>query len=154
MITLRPATAHDATQIADLYLASRRVFVSFAPIPHSDEDVRLWITTVLVPSGSVTVAVDGSSIVGMMAAARRDGVGWIDQLYLLPSHVGRGIGGRLLQHALDDLGPPVRLHTFQANAGARRFYERRGFEVVDYGDGTGNEERCPDVLMEWSAEVR
>ncbi len=149
MITLRPATAADAPQIADLYLASRRTFLSFAPLAHDDESVRRWIATILVPSEWVTVAVDGPSVVGMLAATRRDGIGWIDQLYLLPSHVGRGIGARLLRHALDDLGPPVRLHTFQANAGALRFYERHGFEVVEYDDGTGNEEGCPDALMEW-----
>jgi ribosomal protein S18 acetylase RimI-like enzyme len=43
---------------------------------------------------------------------------------------------------------PVRLYTFAANTGARRFYERYGFVAIAYGDGSHNEERTPDVLYE------
>lgn len=48
-------------------------------------------------------------------------------------------------------GPVVRLYTFQANQGARRFHERHGFRVVGFGDGSGNEEGVPDPLYEQSA---
>jgi ribosomal protein S18 acetylase RimI-like enzyme len=41
------------------------------------------------------------------------------------------------------------LYTFQPNAGARRFYERHGFAAVEFGDGSDNEERVPDVLYRW-----
>jgi len=39
--------------------------------------------------------------------------------------------------------------TLEANQRARAFYERRGFRAIAFGDGSGNEERCPDVLYEW-----
>jgi hypothetical protein len=74
---------------------------------------------------------------------------WVDQLYLLPALVGRGIGTRLLELARSTLVPPIRLYTFQCNQPARIFYERRGFEAIAFGDGSGNEERCPDILYEW-----
>jgi GNAT superfamily N-acetyltransferase len=93
-------------------------------------------------------ALAGDEIVGMLAASREAGVGWIDQLYLAPHHVGNGIGTLLLAHALKTLPSPVRLYTFQANHGARRFYERHGFKAIAFTDGQGNEERCPDVLYE------
>ena len=32
---------------------------------------------------------------------------------------------------------------------ARHFYEARGFEAIAFGNGSHNEERCPDVLYEW-----
>ena len=60
--------------------------------------------------------------------------------YLLPEWVDGGIGSRLLDLALRELPPPVRLYTFQCNERARRFYERRGFEAIAFGDGSGNEE--------------
>jgi hypothetical protein len=44
----------------------------------------------------------------------------------------------------------VRLWCFQANSGARRFYERHGFVAVEFTDGHDNEEGCPDVLYERS----
>ena len=77
---------------------------------------------------------------------------WIEQLYLLPAWVGQGIGTKLLDLARAELRPPIRLYTFQANERARCFYESRGFRAIAFGDGTGNEEKCPDVLYEWRPE--
>jgi putative acetyltransferase len=70
--------------------------------------------------------------------------GWIDHLYVLPGSQGRGVGVALLSIAMERL-PEINLWTFQANAGARGFYERFGFTAVEFTDGAGNEEREPDV---------
>jgi ribosomal protein S18 acetylase RimI-like enzyme len=150
-VTIRSATADDAELVAEVYLASRKAFLSFAPLTHSEQAVRRWIADRLIPTGGVTVAEDAERrrIVGMLTLTRRDGIGWIDHLYVLPAAVGQGLGTRLLGHAKVALGPPICLYTFQANDGARRFYERHGFRVVAFGDGSGNEEGCPDVLYEW-----
>lgn len=137
-----------------MLLASRKAFVAFAPMAHTDDDVRAWVATSLIPGGGVSVAADRASddaIVGMMAISQQGGVGWIDQLYLHPSVVGHGIGTQFVKLAKESLGSPVRLYTFQENAGARRFYERHGFRPIAFGDGSDNEERCPDVLYEWAA---
>jgi ribosomal protein S18 acetylase RimI-like enzyme len=152
-VELRPATQADSEKVADVYLASRNTFLDFAPMAHSEAEVREWIANHLLPSGGVMVAVAGrdmDAVVGMMALSREDGVGWIDQLYLLPSAVGLGIGSRLVEQAKSELGPPIRLYTFQENAGARRFYERHGFRAIAFGNGSKNEEGCPDVLYEWA----
>jgi ribosomal protein S18 acetylase RimI-like enzyme len=151
-VILRAATPRDAYAVAEVYLGSRRAFLPFAPPAHSDDDVRQHFASDLIPGGSVTAAVAGGGdgpLVGMMAVSLSAGVGWIDQLYLLPSAVRRGIGTRLLEQAKSELGSPIRLYTFQANHDARRFYERHGFRIVAFGDGSKNEERCPDVLYEW-----
>jgi GNAT superfamily N-acetyltransferase len=145
---LRPAASQDAPGVADVLLASRKEFLAYAPLAHSDAQVRQWVRGSLIPSGGVTVACLGSQIVGVLAAACEADVSWIHQLYLLPAHVGRGFGSQLLARALNELPRPVRLYTFQANKGARRFYERNGFVPVEFGDGSTNEERCPDVLYE------
>ena len=153
-VIFRPATDRDAEQVASVFLASRKAFVAFAPLAHADDDVRAWLANLLIPGGGVSVAVAGSSnegIVGMMAVSQQDGVGWIDQLYLDPSAVGRGIGTRFIALAKESLGSPIRLSTFQENAGARRFYERHDFRAIACSDGAGNEEHCPDVLYEWAA---
>jgi len=75
----------------------------------------------------------------------------IDQLYVHPKWQNGGIGQRLLQLAKERRPRLIQLHTFQANLGARRFYERHRFKPIDFTDGTNNEEHQPDVLYEWTS---
>ena len=145
---LRAATIEDAPHIAEVLLSSRRAFLPYAPLAHTDAEVRQWVREVLVPSGGVTVASTDSGIVGVLATARESNVSWINQLYVAPGRTGQGIGAQLLAHALASLERPVRLYTFQANLRARSFYERHGFKANAFSDGADNEERCPDVLYE------
>jgi ribosomal protein S18 acetylase RimI-like enzyme len=153
-VVFRAATVDDADAVADVYLRSRKELVACAPLAHSDDDVRHWIRRRLIPAGRTTVAVADGSVIGMLAVSSGTDCSWIDQLYLLPEWVDRGIGSRLLRLALSQLPPPVRLYTFQCNERARRFYESRGFEEIVFGDGSGNEERCPDILYEWNGQAR
>jgi hypothetical protein len=44
---------------------------------------------------------------------------------------------------------PLRLWAFHRNAQALRFYAARGFRVVERTDGSRNEEREPDAMLEW-----
>jgi GNAT superfamily N-acetyltransferase len=102
----------------------------------------------LLQREDVTVASVAGQMAGVMATYQPGGISWITQLYLHPSHVAQGIGSQLLNMALATLPRPIRLYTFQQNTGARRFYERNGFLPIQFTDGAGNDERCPDVLYE------
>lgn len=42
------------------------------------------------------------------------------------------------------------LYVFASNTPAQTFYERRGFVVTARSDGAENEEREPDLRMEWA----
>lgn len=145
---LRAATPADAAKIAQLYLGSRRHFLPYAPLAHSDADVHTWIREHLLPSAQVTLALDGGELLGFIASTKGDACQWVDHLYLRPASVGLGIGSALLQPIIASQTRELRLYTFQQNLGARRFYERFGFVAIAFSDGSGNEERCPDVLYE------
>lgn len=120
----------------------------YAPFAHPDEEIRTWVASQLVPSGGVMVAELHGQVVAIMATARAETLSWITQMAVDPALVGQGIGSLLLAHAMRTLALPIRLYTFQANLGARRFYERHGFVAIELTDGQANEERCPDVLYE------
>ena len=150
VLALRLATSDDARAVADVLIRSRADYLPFAPSAHPPDDVRIWVADRLVPTGAVTVAEHQGEVVGVLATSRLDGVSWIDQMYVRPGWTGRGVGAQLLEHAHRQLPRPIRLYTFQANAGARRFYERHGYRAIEFTDGQANEERCPDVLYELS----
>ncbi len=144
--TLRAALPSDAPAVGTVLIESRRVLMPYAPSVHTDDDVRQWVQGRLLPGGQVTVALVDHAVAGVLAVSQRDGMAWIDQLYVHPAQVARGIGNALLSQALARLPRPVQLCCFQANTRARRFYERRGFVALSFSDGAGNEEGCPDVL--------
>lgn len=60
---------------------------------------------------------------------------------------GRGIGTALMQEAQAEHAR-LWLWTFQANAGARRFYARQGFAELERTEGE-NDEGLPDVRLGW-----
>ncbi|HTC44235.1 MAG TPA: GNAT family N-acetyltransferase [Steroidobacteraceae bacterium] len=153
-VDLRTAESGDAAQVAEVLISSRQAFVPFAPSSHSPADMRSWVTHKLLPTGRVTLAEVEGRLAGVMATSHDGVASWIDQLYIRPGYLSRGIGARLLASALTALPPPIRLYTFQANTGARRFFERHGYIAIEFTDGRANEEKCPDVLYEYRPECQ
>jgi GNAT superfamily N-acetyltransferase len=150
-VLLRPAAPADAAALGDLYLRSRGALAAYAPLAHAPAAVRDWLARVLIPSGGVTVAHDGDALVGMSAHTHDGPLTWLDQLYVCPTRLREGIGARLLAHVQALTPVALQLHTFQPNAAAIAFYERHGFVEIGRGDGSDNEERCPDLVYRWVA---
>ena len=149
-IQIRTAKTSDATEIADIYLESRKQLMPFATLAHSDDEVRHWIKENLITKGNVTVAIVDQKIVGMCATSHKDKISWVDQLYVKPDYIQKGIGSALLSDAVTRSTLPIRLYTFQENQLAKRFYEKYGFVAIQFSDGSSNEEGVPDVLYELS----
>lgn len=134
----------EVDDLAELWLAARAASVPAIPPPvHSDDEVRDWFRAVVVPDREVWVIGAPGAVEALLVL---DG-DLIDQLYVRPGSTGRGLGGRLVTLAQSSHGRLL-LWTFQANAGARRFYERHGFEAGLETPGD-NEEGAPDVRYEW-----
>jgi GNAT superfamily N-acetyltransferase len=112
---------------------------------HTPEEDRWFYRERVFTECQVHGAFEGGALAAIIAF-RSD---WIDQLYVLPEVQGRGVGSELLQvakRAFDCL----QLWTFQRNLGARRFYEARGFALVEETGGDRNEEREPDARYLWA----
>ena len=141
---LRRAIAQDAQAIAIVHRTAMRLSLGFLPELHTAEEDLRFFGERFLPANEVWVAEEEGEVVGYIGFDPD----WINHLYLLPQAQGQGIGPKLLALALADRRPR-RLWTFQKNARARRFYETRGFRLLELTDGSGNEEKTPDALYEW-----
>ncbi len=91
---------------------------------------------------------DDRSVIGFIARQEKE----IQALYVAASARGQGVGKALLDHAKEQM-PQLGLWTFQANTGAQRFYLREGFLEDKRTDGSGNDEKLPDVHLSWEREL-
>ena len=149
VVELRTARVEEAPDIAAVWLRSRTASAPDIPTPiHTDDEVRSWFATVVLPTREVWVADVDGTVVAMLVLHDN----WIDQLYVDPRHTGHGIGTALVSLAKAHRPQGLRLWTFQANQRARRFYEAQGFVPVESTEGD-NEENSPDVRYEWRPVV-
>jgi 8-oxo-dGTP pyrophosphatase MutT (NUDIX family)/N-acetylglutamate synthase-like GNAT family acetyltransferase len=143
---LRPATLNDAAAIAECYLDSFNQALPGIVRPHTDDAVRAWVRDIVLPTMTTTVALHPLGFITGFCATTP---GWITELYVEPAWQARGVGRQLLLHATAQQSEGLELWTFQQNTRAQRFYERHGFVEMERTDGSGNEERAPDIRYRW-----
>ncbi|WP_246885546.1 GNAT family N-acetyltransferase [Streptomyces sp. GESEQ-4] len=152
-VALRRASAPDAPAAADVWLRSYSAALPTVRRAHSDDEIRAYFRDVVIPRGTTWVAeamvesggAGAGVVVGMMTLDGEE----VNALYLDPDWRGRGIGDRFVALAKELSPTGLTLWAFQVNHPAQRFYERHGFTEVHRTDGSGNEEREPDIRYAW-----
>jgi GNAT superfamily N-acetyltransferase len=109
-------------------------------------DIFEWIRDVVLRDSRVTLVVSAEGETGGFASVRN---GVLEHFYIAPHLHGQGLGTLLLAAAKEENPRGLRLHVFQRNLAARRFYEWRGFRLVELRDGSSNEEGELDAVYEW-----
>jgi len=164
---LRAATASDAEALAALHTGSwqrtYRGMMSDAFLDGGALDDRrhVWRERLATPDADrlVTVADDGTRLVGFICVFARGDAGWgayIDNLHVVRDWQGRGLGRALMRSAAEWVcrtqpGAGVYLWVMEANATARGFYERlgaRNVETVEYPDPGGG--HAPNCRYVWA----
>ena len=143
-LRIRPAEREDADPIARLFLVSKAT-LTFLPNIHTDEETSYFIANIVLRDQEVHVAETNGEISGFIAMHGD----MVEQLYVRPDLLRRGIGSALLRRAMERLPSGFRLWVFLQNVPARRFYESHGLRLIEQTDGSRNEERTPDALYEW-----
>ncbi|KAA2313173.1 GNAT family N-acetyltransferase [Pseudooceanicola sediminis] len=138
----RPARLYNVPALARILWSFTRDTDWMPQVRHRGMDVLLLVRLVL--RGSVRLICDDD---GPCAFIAREG-DLIHALYVHARARRRGHGRALLSEAkatrtLLALWTPVESNT------ARRFYAAEGFSTAAYGDGSGNDEALPEVLMIW-----
>jgi GNAT superfamily N-acetyltransferase len=143
---IRRATAGDVDAVAALF---RRSFgtLDFLPTLHTPDEDRQYLGRV-VDEQDMWVAERDGQILGFLSLDGKLGTFF----YVDPAAHGAGVGSALFEEAQKARPEGFEFWVFQRNEKARRFYERRGCRAVRFTDGSGNEEKEPDVLYEWRPE--
>ena len=139
-VFLRAATSDDVGALAAI-LGAWIAETQWMPKLHSPDETHAFLTH-LINTQTVRM-VDRSGFLSRLGNE-------VTALYLAPPARGKGLGTAMLQSAkaaMDQLC----LWTFQANLTPRRFHEAQGLLEIGRTDGAANDERRPDVRMEWRA---
>lgn len=122
---VRPAGAADVPALAAI--AERSYHAAFAEILEADvlasRDKSFFAERFASSCQHMLVACSGDMLVGFLLMTDRH----IDMLFMDPAASGRGGGAFLLREA--ERRGAKSLECFRDNHGARRFYERHGWQV-------------------------
>jgi GNAT superfamily N-acetyltransferase len=121
--------------------------LDFLPILHT-HDENLAFLRLVVAEQDVFVAEREGRVLGFLALDGDLGTFF----YVDPDKQGAGIGSALWEAATHARPGGFHFWVFQENERARRFYEAQGAVPVEFTDGSGNEERTPDVRYDWRPE--
>jgi GNAT superfamily N-acetyltransferase len=142
---LRRATPADVEQIVDVFERSFAT-LDFLPKLHTHEENVAFLSAV-VEGQDVWVAEHDGRVAGFLALDGDQGTFF----YVDPQAHGEGIGTALFELAQHERPDGFRFWAFQDNVQARHFYEKRGCVAVEFTDGSGNEEKTPDVRYRWTS---
>jgi GNAT superfamily N-acetyltransferase len=135
-LTIRRAGPEDVeTALRIQRAASTTAFAHIFPPdrhPFPDDEVRdEWRATLASDETEVHVAEEDGEPVGVVTV----GGEFLAQLYVLPGQQGTGVGSALHDLALERLrargNGRAKLWCLEENVSARRFYERRGWELTE-----------------------
>jgi ribosomal protein S18 acetylase RimI-like enzyme len=146
-VAVRRAVAEDGPRIAAVYTAARAHAVpQMPPALHTgDEDMAFYSRRLRDDEVTAWIAEADGELLGFALCTPT----FLDSLYVRPDLSGQGIGSLLLDVVEATHPDGYELWVFESNTGARRLYERRGLVEVERTDGSGNEEKAPDLRMAW-----
>jgi GNAT superfamily N-acetyltransferase len=135
---IRRATEQDVDAIVAIFEPSFAT-LDFLPQLHTHEENIAFFRR-CVSDGEAYLLGDGFAILSGDT---------LSHLYIHPRSIGTGTGHALFEHVTSLRPDGFDFWVFQQNERARRFYEAHGATAVAFTDGSGNEERTPDVRYEW-----
>jgi GNAT superfamily N-acetyltransferase len=130
-IAYRAAEPADFDAIADVWRESALASEGARSSLPSLAELRSRVDHEIAAGWAVTVALDGQEIIGFLAL--KPALAALDQLFILPTHQGRGIGRDLIERAKQAMPGGFTLRTASANQKARQFYSASGLALLEEG---------------------
>jgi ribosomal protein S18 acetylase RimI-like enzyme len=130
MISIRRVDLKEANALTQIALSAKAYW------DYPERWMEIWtsqltFTPEYFESNESWVAVDGDQQIGFYTLQDSSGVAWLENLWVLPAYMGKGIGRRLFLHAVE-LARQRGYKTLQleADPNALGFYEKMGMYKI------------------------
>ena len=129
-VLIRPAIPEDAYALTQIALAAKRHW------GYPERWMEIWtpqltFTPEYFEEHESWVAIDGDQQIGFYTLQDKNGIAWIENLWVLPAYIGKGVGRQLFLHALE-LARQREYKTLQleADPNAAGFYEKMDMHKI------------------------
>ncbi len=144
MITIRPANPSDAEALSKIAFAAK-VHWGY---PASWLDLwkpQLTFTPDYFEYNESWVAENDGVPIAFYTLQDRDGIAWIENLWVMPEYIGRGVGKELFLHAIEMARQRgYKSLQLEADPNAMGFYEKMGMRKI--GERHSEEDGQPRIL--------
>ncbi|MBI3161153.1 MAG: GNAT family N-acetyltransferase [Chloroflexi bacterium] len=131
MISIRRALPEEASRLTQICLAAKRHW------KYPEAWIEQWVpqlsfSAAYVLENEVWAAVDEDAPVGFYSF-KQDGANlWLENLWIAPEAMGKGIGAQLFHHALEQCrAKQSAVLKVESDPNARGFYEKMGAVKID-----------------------
>ena len=127
----RKATSEDLEELNRISLKSKRHW-GYSEAMIESWRTELTLTKVHLSEQNVTVMEGSAHIMGFCAVSYSEGRTEIEHLWLLPEHIGKGFGRKLLEKSISEYIAKDQEIYVTADPNAEAFYQKQGFVTVTY----------------------
>jgi ribosomal protein S18 acetylase RimI-like enzyme len=144
MMSIRRARPEEAVTLSQIALAAKRHW------GYPERWMEIWkpqltFSPEYFEASESWVAEINNAPIAFYTLLEKDGNAWMDNLWVSPEFIGKGIGKRLLLHALElSRGRGDRKMQLEADPNAVGFYEKMGMQKV--GERVSELEGRPRIL--------
>lgn len=144
MALIRRVNSEEAKVLTQIALSAKRHW------GYPERWMEIWtpqltFTTEYFEENKSWVAVDSEKTIAFYTLQDKNGIAWLENLWVLPEYIGKGVGKELFLHALN-LARQRGYKTLQLEAepNAMGFYEKMGMEKI--GERRSEIEGQPRIL--------
>lgn len=144
MILIRQVKSADADRLTQIALSAKRHW-DYPERWMESWTPQLTFTPEYFEENESWVAVDGEKPIAFYTLEDKNGIAWLENLWVLPEYIGKGIGKDLFFHAVTlARGRGYKILQLEADPNAMGFYEKMGMKKI--GERQSEVDGSPRIL--------
>ena len=144
MILIRQVKSADADRLTQSALSAKRHW-DYPERWMESWTPQLTFTPEYFEENESWVAVEGEKPIAFYTLEDKNGIAWLENLWVLPEYIGKGIGKDLFFHAVTlARGRGYKILQLEADPNAMGFYEKMGMKKI--GERQSEVDGSPRIL--------